>query len=361
MPLTFIVRAGFGDAGERPTLTLDSARIVIGRGASCDLRLPDARVSARHASIRANGGEYSILDEGSTNGTFVGKARVAPHSPHPLRSGDLVRIASVWLEVVIDQRPPTLELPQATRELAHTLLADVLRSRGEETLPALCGLEGAAAGAVLPLEEDGTRYTVGDRPGAHIRIADALGARVEVVRRGHSVLVRDGGGALVSMLGEHPLSERDVPLRSAHVLRVGESTFGLDEPVARALAELELAPDAVMGPGERPPMPAAPPSRSAGASPASAHAQETGTGTVDAGGDAGSGSADGPTPVAATGAHLSLAASQASSQASSRAASRAASRRSGRGEWSSIDILVLLSALAVLGASIAGLVWLLRG
>jgi len=60
-------------------------------------------VSHRHASIRQRGAEYIVLDEGSSNGTFVGPVRLAPQAPRVLRSGDLVRVGRVWLEVSIEQ------------------------------------------------------------------------------------------------------------------------------------------------------------------------------------------------------------------------------------------------------------------
>src|SRR5256885_12335862 len=54
-----------------PALTFDGPRVVIGRGAGCDVRLPDPSVSHRHATLRTNGPAYQLVDEGSTNGTYV--------------------------------------------------------------------------------------------------------------------------------------------------------------------------------------------------------------------------------------------------------------------------------------------------
>src|SRR5262245_46424886 len=76
-------------------------RLVVGRGDGCDLRLPDPSVSHRHCSIRQRGGEYVRLDEGSLNGTFVGKVKLSPQSPQTVKTGDLLRVGRVWLEVRI--------------------------------------------------------------------------------------------------------------------------------------------------------------------------------------------------------------------------------------------------------------------
>src|SRR6188508_854174 len=119
MALTVVVRSGEGEPA--PRITFDAPRIVIGRGDGRALRLPDPSVSHRHASIRQRGTDYIVLDEGSTNGTFVGPVRLSPQAPRVLVNGDLVRIGRVWLEIVIEQVPPTQNAPMATREMALAL------------------------------------------------------------------------------------------------------------------------------------------------------------------------------------------------------------------------------------------------
>lgn len=55
-----------------PPLALpEDATIVLGRSTSCDLRLPDADTSRRHAKIVCAGGRYVLHDLASTNGTRV--------------------------------------------------------------------------------------------------------------------------------------------------------------------------------------------------------------------------------------------------------------------------------------------------
>ena len=78
MALTVVVRSGEGEPA--PRITFDAPRIVIGRGDGCEVRLPDPSVSHRHASIRQRGTDYIVLDEGSTNGTFVGPVRLSPQA-----------------------------------------------------------------------------------------------------------------------------------------------------------------------------------------------------------------------------------------------------------------------------------------
>jgi len=65
---------------------------VIGREAGCDIALTsDSTTSRRHATITASSGDYSIRDEGSSNGTFVNGARITEQKLVP---GDEVQIGA---------------------------------------------------------------------------------------------------------------------------------------------------------------------------------------------------------------------------------------------------------------------------
>jgi hypothetical protein len=57
-------------------LPLTSRTVVLGRSRECDVRIPDANVSRRHAEVRQEDTAYWIVDLGSTNGTEVNGARV---------------------------------------------------------------------------------------------------------------------------------------------------------------------------------------------------------------------------------------------------------------------------------------------
>jgi hypothetical protein len=78
------------------TLTVDgneypvtSRRVVLGRSRECDIRVPDANVSRRHAELRQEGATYWIVDLGSTNGTEVNGRRVERAK---VLDGDRIRI-----------------------------------------------------------------------------------------------------------------------------------------------------------------------------------------------------------------------------------------------------------------------------
>src|SRR3954453_7452410 len=81
--------------GERADLA--QAPIPIGRGADAAIRLDDDYVSRRHARIAASGDQWFVEDLGSTNGTYIGSARIT--QPTTLALGTQVRIGKTILEL----------------------------------------------------------------------------------------------------------------------------------------------------------------------------------------------------------------------------------------------------------------------
>jgi pSer/pThr/pTyr-binding forkhead associated (FHA) protein len=63
--------------------------VVIGRSRSCNLRLPSADASRRHAEIVGTNGGFLLRDLRSTNGTFLNGERV---EERPLKPGDRITI-----------------------------------------------------------------------------------------------------------------------------------------------------------------------------------------------------------------------------------------------------------------------------
>lgn len=83
------------NSGERAEL--DQAPILIGRGNDAAIRLDDDYVSTRHARIAASGDQWFVEDLGSTNGTYIGSARIT--QPTTLNLGTQVRIGKTILEL----------------------------------------------------------------------------------------------------------------------------------------------------------------------------------------------------------------------------------------------------------------------
>ncbi len=65
--------------------------VVLGRSRECEVRLPDADTSRRHAKIVCSGGRFVLHDLASTNGTFVNGERIEQRE---LRPGDRLQIGA---------------------------------------------------------------------------------------------------------------------------------------------------------------------------------------------------------------------------------------------------------------------------
>lgn len=74
---------------------LGPAPTTIGRLDTNDIVIEDPMVSRLHAEIRPESGSFTVVDLGSTNGTFVGGERV---SDHRLEDGDTITVGETKLE-----------------------------------------------------------------------------------------------------------------------------------------------------------------------------------------------------------------------------------------------------------------------
>lgn len=333
MPVTVIVRTAETEA----RLTFDGMqRVVIGRGASCDVRLPDPTVSHRHACLRAKGVEFVLFDEGSTNGTFVGAERVAAHTSRVVRSGDAVRVGRVWLELVVDQSPVTRDVAGATRDLALELVSRALAESGGDLTMRLLVLEGPDQGTYLPLADEGRSYLLGRDKACDLALSDRDASRnhARVERRGDAVFVTDLGAKNGTWIaGSRAPQQEEVPWRPTQVMRIARTVLGLEEPVALALARIEGAPDALLPEREAPQPPPNRPAPPGGESSQSFSASGL---------------------QAEKGSAAPIAMGPATQLPDGNAATE---RRS----FSITDVVVIGAAISVIAMSVAGLIWLLRG
>jgi len=321
MALTVVVRSG-----DHPTplkISLDAPRIVIGRGDGCEIRLPDPSVSHRHASIRQRGSDYVVVDEGSTNGTFVGPVRLSPQAPRMLKSGELLRIGRIWLELTIETVPPTDDAQLATREIALALVSSALAAQGEAAAVKLLVKEGPDAGQELVLGEIGRAYVIGRGQGLDLTLTDVDSSRrhVEVGRRGQHLWVKDLGSKNGAHLDGAPLKpNKETVWPRGKLVQLGATVLGFDDPVAEALVELEASSDEKMRDVDNVDPPTGAPA-------------SEGPGSVQG---------------AASAAPIARVPRKSSAPA-----------RTDRG-FRTADVVIALLALVVLAASLAGLLWLSR-
>jgi pSer/pThr/pTyr-binding forkhead associated (FHA) protein len=115
-------------AAERHEIAITKEEFLIGRGADCDLRLRSKAVSRHHCLIRFQGGEVTLVELGSANGTFVNGQRI--RSQATLKEGDEIGLGDfifvlalhgqsgiIWGPTTGDSQAPTIHVKDVKRGL----------------------------------------------------------------------------------------------------------------------------------------------------------------------------------------------------------------------------------------------------
>lgn len=102
-------------------IRIDGERTSFGRGGDADHRFADDGLSRLHATVYRDGERVWIVDENSSNGTFVNGQKTAP-AGSPLRNGDQIKIGH---QTVLTVR--IVEKAQAAVHAANASAASVTR------------------------------------------------------------------------------------------------------------------------------------------------------------------------------------------------------------------------------------------
>ena len=96
------------------SITIDGDKISLGRGSEADHRIEDNGLSRLHAIVYREGTRVWVVDQNSTNGTFVND-QPTDLAGTPLRSGDRIRIGNqTVLTVQITEVAAAKPSPEAT-------------------------------------------------------------------------------------------------------------------------------------------------------------------------------------------------------------------------------------------------------
>jgi pSer/pThr/pTyr-binding forkhead associated (FHA) protein len=123
----FLMASSGETAGMVFPLTLPM--MVIGRAPSAEIRVNEHAVSNEHARLEGAGGRYSIVDLGSTNGTYVNGQRVVARVP--LSGGDTIRTGATTFTFVTRETGTAA----ATLKLGGTEVSAPLTARAASPSP----------------------------------------------------------------------------------------------------------------------------------------------------------------------------------------------------------------------------------
>ena len=247
--LVVVVESPAADAPFELTFDADE-HISIGRDSRSRVQLPDASVSLRHALIRPSSDGYVVIDENSTNGTYLNEARLVPGAAKLLTDGDRIQIGRAWLGVRF--RTPGGAAPEkafSTQDIALALVQGTLIQAGSAVAPRLTVMRGPDRGLELVLKEERS-YVLGRDMDADLCLSDEDASRrhTRVVRRGSRLWVIDLGSKNGTRLDGRRLRPNVAEAWSdMAVLELGRNQFGIDDPVSSALRSLERVPDEKLG------------------------------------------------------------------------------------------------------------------
>lgn len=116
---------------------------IVGRSRECGLQIASGTVSRKHCEIRIKGSSVSVLDLGSSNGTFIDAERLPAGEERVLPSGCRLNVGGVRFVVLYGE--PAAADQQAPKSLA--------REEGGVTAAASMGLSELELGISDPAEE----------------------------------------------------------------------------------------------------------------------------------------------------------------------------------------------------------------
>jgi hypothetical protein len=156
-------------SGPLGSTSLGSTRLTIGRASDNNLVVKDVKASAHHAEILPEGQSYSIVDLGSSNGTFVNEQQIFKGSPRQLQPGDKIRIGDTTFSFAsaLPSSQPAPFAHDATQLAAPSSPNNPANYRGNtsygygamqpgynETIPAQLPYESPQPPYMMPTQQD---------------------------------------------------------------------------------------------------------------------------------------------------------------------------------------------------------------
>lgn len=142
-------------SGEKIEALLNQSELEIGKAAHNKLVIADPTVSSTHAIVLARDGGYSIVDLGSSNGTFINDQRLSTEA-HTLQHGDKIQLG----QVVLAFRNPAETTENKTSRLSPEALEEI-RRRAAGQPAAVGGVRTDPASWSIPATNVATAATSG--------------------------------------------------------------------------------------------------------------------------------------------------------------------------------------------------------
>jgi len=218
--------------GQEQEFLLEKSAITLGRSATSDITLSDAKVSRVHARLQCNTTDCTLTDLGSANGIRVNGVAVERALLAP---GDVIGLGDSTLRFVIDTPAfePEIMAIDSEADLDATLAqATVPMTLTNTDLPRLAIHTPDRTWEVLLTQES---LTIGRHTGSDLLLDQAKASRhhARIERVGDGFRLRDLGSTNGTWLGSQRIDAR--LLRHGDTIRIGDARlvfkagFGLED------------------------------------------------------------------------------------------------------------------------------------
>lgn len=258
----------------KPAIWLVDSRYAIGRDSSNDIVLEDEGISGFHAELRVEGDDrLFITDAGGAGGTLVNGQQIKARTQ--LRAGDIIRIASIELELV-DPKQQIKDVDQSS----ETAIAPALNIPGHPNQNVsnpgwrLVARTGTLIGNEYEIPATG-RVVIGRSQSCDIVLPSNHVSRqhAELVFRDGHLHVLDLGSSNGTFVNRKRITESR--LETSDELRLDTLVFRVEGPPPRVPADAEKTVEigrTASGPSQEAPPSAAPPTQAVQQSAESASA-----------------------------------------------------------------------------------------
>ena len=204
------------------TIPLGGDVTKIGRASINDVQLEDIGVSTKHARLERRDDAFELIDNSSTNGTFINDQRVERRI---IRYGDAFNIMDYKL-VLVDNNKLNKQQPGTSEPADHTAtvavdvsnLGDLMKKKASVGEAALLLENGPNAGSSLPLNR--VSFSIGKADSCNLKLSGWLAPKVaaRITRRGSGYILEPEARGKVKHNGRG-ISE-DTPLRNGDELSI---------------------------------------------------------------------------------------------------------------------------------------------
>ena len=234
-----------GEEKHTRELSSEAEVINIGRESNNELQIPLTTVSRQHARILLLDNQYFVEDLGSSHGSMLNGAKLAPNDKKLLRDKDVLTLTKARITVTIssDMTKKQSENTQVFAERAVQNILDKLGTEANDDVPFLRIMSGPDEGTKFVLRDAFVECVLGRSRESDMVVNDANASRR------HALIKKDRNGVTFQCLGAKNLTQingKDVPrsttkrLKNGDEIGIGAVKIVFIDPSAELLDSIEI-------------------------------------------------------------------------------------------------------------------------